>query len=310
MWVAPGKMLAGVYGNAFSYAFQGSRLDVTAQEVQPPSPSLNLVQGFDGITQFVQSWASSSTPITWLGLIFAVFAFFSQTKERLSFPIRSTLVYLATLGVLFIVMFGVAKGRNSPHYILSSYVCFDVMAGLGWWYIWTRAQNRWPLLTRAYATVTTFVLLIAIQVGLGLPYAPYYFTYKSPFASHPATYGYGEGYSQAADYLAEKPNAKELRAYVYSGMGTFSFFFPGETLVFKRVYLVDKSYTSIAEEIQSSDYLVLYPIIREKQHETEKVFVALEDVQPEKTIYINGLEYVTIYKVTGIPQSVYEKLIK
>ena len=28
MWVAPGKMLTGVYGNAFSYAFQGARLDV------------------------------------------------------------------------------------------------------------------------------------------------------------------------------------------------------------------------------------------------------------------------------------------
>ncbi|MDP2776521.1 MAG: glycosyltransferase family 39 protein, partial [Anaerolineales bacterium] len=29
MWVAPGKMLYEVYGNAFSYAFQGARLKVT-----------------------------------------------------------------------------------------------------------------------------------------------------------------------------------------------------------------------------------------------------------------------------------------
>ena len=116
--------------------------------------------------------------------------------------------------------------------------------------------------------------------------------------------------AEAADYLAQKPNAKEIRAYAYNGMGTFSFYFPGETLVFKRVYLIDKTYAAIAAEIQSSDYLVLYPIVREKQPETEKILGALEGVQPEKTIYINGLEYVTIYKVTDIPQSAYEILIK
>ncbi len=310
MWVAPGKMLAGVYGNAFSYAFQGTRLEVATQEVQPQPSSFSLVKGLDGITQFLRSWASSSTPITWLGLIFAIFALFSKDKERLPVPIKSTLVYLAVLGGLFIAMFGVAKGRNSPHYILSSYVCFDVMAGIGWWYMWTWMQSRWAILNRTYATMAAFVLLIAVQIGFGLPYAPYYFTYKSPFASHPATYGYGEGYSEAADYLAQKPNAKDLRAYVYSGMGTFSFFFPGETLVFKRVYLIDKSFASIADEIKSSDYLVLYPIVREKQPETEKILGALQGVQPEKIIYINGLEYVTIYKVTDIPQSAYDALVK
>jgi Dolichyl-phosphate-mannose-protein mannosyltransferase len=309
MWVAPGKMLAGVYGNAFSYAFQGTRLDVATQQVQAPS-SFSVVTSLNGIAQFLRTWASSSTSITWLGLIFAAFALFSKNKERLPTPIKSTLVYLAVLGALYIIMFGVAKGRNSPHYILSSYVCFDVMAGIGWWYAWTWIQNQWAGLDRAYVTVAVFVLLIGVQIGLGLPYAPYYFNYKNPFASQPATYGYGEGYSEAADYLAQKPNAREIRAYVYDGMGTFSFFFPGETLVFKRVYLVEKDFAAIASEIKSSDYLVLYPIVREKQPETEKIFEALQGVQPEKVIVINGLEYVSIYKVTDIPQSTYDILTK
>src|SRR3990172_5162414 len=133
MWVAPGKKLAEVYGNAFSYAFQGARLDVTEQ-LQPSSFSLST--RLDGFFQFLRSWASSTTPITWFGLIFALFALFSKEKQRLPAPIKSTLVYLAVLGGLFIVMFGVAQGRNSPHYILSSYVCLDVMAGIGWWYVW------------------------------------------------------------------------------------------------------------------------------------------------------------------------------
>ncbi|HNB39906.1 MAG TPA: hypothetical protein PLG52_00305, partial [Anaerolineales bacterium] len=148
------------------------------------------------------------------------------------------------------------------------------------------------------------------QIGFGLPYAPYYFTYKNPFAKEAATYGYGEGFSEAADYLAQKPNAKELTAYVYNGMGTFSYFFPGKTIVLKRANVLYGDFVTITDELRNSDYLVLYPIVREKQPETEKIFSELEGVvKPEKVIYINGLEYIQIYKVTDIPETVYEKLL-
>ncbi|MBL8102853.1 MAG: hypothetical protein JNM02_10015, partial [Anaerolineales bacterium] len=155
------------------------------------------------------------------------------------------------------------------------------------------------------------VILIALQIGFGLPYAPYYFTYKNPFAERAATLGYGEGLSQAADYLSEKPNAQNIQAYVYNGMGTFSFYFPGETLVFKRVYLINDDFQTITNEIKSSDYLVLYPITRSIHPETEKILVEFEGVvEPEKLIYINGLEYIQIYRVADIPEFVYEALLK
>ncbi len=308
MWVAPGKMLAGVYGNAFSYAFQGARLDVT-EELQPSS--FNLVTGFDGVVHYARSWVDSSTPITWLGLVFALLIFFSKDKQRLPAPTKSTLVYLAVLGGLFIAMFSVAQGRNSPHYILSSYIAFDVMAGIGWGYFLLWAQSRWKWLSHTYASISALVVLIAVQIGFGLPYAPYYFTYKNPFAERAATLGYGEGLSQAADYLAEKPNAQDIRAYVYNGMGTFSFYFPGETLVLKRANLVNDDFITITSELRSSDYLALYPITRSIHLETEKILGELEGVvEPEKVIYINGLEYVQIYKISDIPESVYEALLK
>ncbi len=221
---------------------------------------------------------------------------------------RSTLVYLAILGGLFVAMFGLAQGRDSQHYILSSYVCFDVMAGIGWGYAWMWMQSRWTVINRVYMSILFFIVLIGTQISLGLPYAPYYFNYKSPFASEAATLGYGEGLSQAADYLAQKPNAKDIRAYVYNGMGTFSFFFPGETLVFKRIYLIKKEFSTITDEMRKSNYLVLYPVVRHQQPETEKVLGALQDVRPEKTIIINGIEYIYIYKIADIPESVYRKI--
>ena len=307
MWVAPGRMLSEVYGNAFSYAFQGARLEVTEQ-LQPSS--FSLTTRLDGVFQYLQKWGASTTPLTWLGLIFSIFAVFSKDKQRSQSPTRSTLVYLAILGGLFIAMFGIAQGRNSQHYILSSYVCFDVMAGIGWGYAWAWMQSRWTVINRVYISILFFIVLIGTQISLGLPYAPYYFNYKSPFASEAATLGYGEGLAQAADYLSQKPNAKDIRAYVYNGMGTFSFFFPGETLVFKRVYLITSDYSTITNEMRESDYLVLYPIIREQQPETEKIFRAFHDISPEKTIIINGLDYIYIYRTIDIPEIVYEKILQ
>lgn len=308
MWVAPGKMLEGVYGNAFSYAFQGARLDVT-EELNPAS--FSLVSRFEGVYLFVRSWASSTTLLIWIGLVFALVLLFSKNKERLSRPVKSTLVYLAILGALFILMFGIVQGRNSAHYIMNSFVAFDVIAGIGWGYMLLWAQTRWKRLSHAYMAVGLSVVLIAVQIGVGLPYAPYYFTYKNPFAERAATLGYGEGLSQAADYLAEKPNAKDIQAYVYNGMGTFSFYFPGETLVLKRIYFVNDDLATIVKEIRSSDYLVLYPITRTIHPETEKVLVEFEGVvEPEKVITINGLEYIQIYRVADIPESVYEALLK
>jgi hypothetical protein len=72
MWVAPGKMLSTVYGNAFSYTFQGARLDVT-KELHPSG--FKLASGLAGISQYVNRWTISSTLISWLGLIFVLIIF-------------------------------------------------------------------------------------------------------------------------------------------------------------------------------------------------------------------------------------------
>jgi 4-amino-4-deoxy-L-arabinose transferase-like glycosyltransferase len=304
MWVAPGKMLSEVYGNAFSYAFQGGRLDVT-EELEPANFSLD--NRSDGVLLYLKYWLSGTTFITWLGMIFASFLLFSKSKIE---NIKSLIVYLLILGTLFILMFGLVQGRNHAHYIMNSFVAFDIIAGIGLGFIWMFAQNKWQILNKTYANVTFIIALILTQIGFGLPYAPYYFTYKNPFASRAATLGYGEGYNLAADYLSSKPNAQDMQVYVYNGMGTFSYLFAGETLVFKRVYLVDESYEQIVEETKSSDYLVLYPVIRNQQPETEKLFTAFENATPEKTIVINGIDYVYIYNVSEIPESVYEALLK
>jgi hypothetical protein len=304
MWVNPSRMLSEVYGNAFSYAFQGGRLDVT-EELNPTTFSLE--NRLDGVLLYLNYWLSGTTFITWLGLIFATLTLALSQKER---GVVNLILYLLMLGILFIAIFGLVQGRNQAHYIMNTFVAFDVIAGIGWARLWLIVQNKYQRLNKMVASIIFMLALALTQIGFGLPYAPYYFTYKNPFAKQPATFGYGEGYDQAAEYLSTKPNANEMRVYVYNGMGTFSYLFAGETLVFKRVYLIDESYEQIVEETKSSDYLVLYPVIRNQQPETEKLFIAFENVTPEKTIVINGIDYVYIYNVSEIPESVYEALMR
>ncbi|GAB4500261.1 MAG: hypothetical protein OHK003_19710 [Anaerolineales bacterium] len=305
MWVAPVRMLREVYGNAFSYAFQGARLDVT-EELNPAE--FSVVTRWDGILLYLRYWFSGTTFVTWLGILFTAIFIFS--KERMPSVVKSLIGYLALLGILFILMFGIAQGRNHAHYIMNTFVAFDVIAGIGWGSALLWVGSRWKGLAGTAASVAALTLITLVQIGFGLPYAPYYFTYKNPLAKEAATYAYGEGYDRAADYLAQKLNAKDIRAYVYIGMGTFSYYFPGETLVLKRPNVLFGDFVTITEELRSADYLVLYPIVREKHPETEKILSEFEGVvEPEKIIYINGLEYIQIYRVADIPESVYEKLL-
>lgn len=306
MWVDPARMLREVYGNAFSYAFQGARLDVT-EELNPAE--FSVVTRFDGILLYLRYWLSGTTFITWFGLIFSITFLFSKGEQHLDANVRALLGYLGLLGVLFILMFGIAQGRNHAHYIMNTFVAFDVMAGIGWGVALQWVKSRWK--GSNLATVMALVVLVLVQVGFGLPYAPYYFTFKNPLMAEAATLGYGEGLSEAADYLAEKSNGSELIAYVYNGMGTFSYYFPGKTVVLKRANVYYGDFATITEELRASDYLVLYPITREKQPETEKILGVLEGVvEPEKTIFINGLEYIQVYKVADIPESVYVVLME
>ncbi len=308
MWVDPARMLREVYGNAFSYAFQGARLDVT-EELDPAEFTVNT--RLDGVFLYLRYWMSGTTFITWFGIVFAVYFLFSKDKDGMPAHVRSLIGYLALLGILFVLMFGIAQGRNHAHYIMNTFVSFDVIAGMGWGNALLWAGQRWKVVARASVSVAALVVITLAQIGSGLPYAPYYFTYKNPLAKEAATYAYGEGFSEAAEYLAQKPNAKDLRAYVYIGMGTFSYYFPGETVVLKRPNVLFNDFVTITEEMRSADYLVLYPIAREKHPETEKILSEFEGVvAPEKVIMINGLEYLQIYRVADIPESVYEALLK
>jgi len=306
MWVAPGKMLYEVYGNAFSYALQGSRL-TTSGGLNPAQFSLDI----SGIRSFLIKLSWGTTPLTWLGLLLAAIGLFSRDGRTFSSLAKKSILYLALSALLFILLFGVAKGRDSSHYILTSYVCLNAAAGVGLVGALSWLGHRLQVLEGAPARYGILLCLISLQALSALPYAPYYYTYANPLrlafqpmANNP-NIAYGEGLELAAAYLAEKPGAEATTVLSWYATGPFSYFFPGEALSLKTsdVFSGDE-----INELREADYLVIYTVQQERRYPNGKLLKALEAVHPETSIWINHVEYARIYTVASLPDEFFQEV--
>ena len=297
MWVAPGKMLYEVYGNAFSYAFQGARLSVT-QELEPSKFSLASA-GSSFITIF-DSILWRTTPVTWLGLLVSFIFLFNKNKELVPLLVKYAISFLVLEGFACIGMFALVQGRDQPHYVLAAYYGFEFAAALGW-----VTALRW--LARSFAWVNKpltqsvlFASLLALHAYPLLYTPPYFYTYLNPLllaSENAPVFHYGERMEEAAAYLAEKPDAQNQTALVYFGR-SFSYYYPGQTLLFKPVLFDDK--IQLIENLRKSEYLVVYTGLEER-------LPLLKKLTPEHTIDLNGRPYVEIYRVADIPYSFYNE---
>ena len=64
--------------------------------------------------------------MAWIGGLLGLAALARSGRNR-----RVVLLSLLAVGGLFIVLFGVASGRNSAHYVMFAYAAVDILAGAG-----------------------------------------------------------------------------------------------------------------------------------------------------------------------------------
>ncbi len=308
MWVAPGKMLFGVYGNAVSYAFQGQRLQV-AKEINPTNFSLDVI----GIGEYLISILYKTTPILWVGVCLALIGVTARKIAPMGRNTKQIIFYLFLLTALYILVFGIARGWNSLHYIMFAFVSLEVIAAIGWVWGVSWLGEKSVFFVKKSVQAVILIALVILQVSSVLPDYPYYYTYVNPLAQvlkpdmEDTTVGYGEGLDLAAAYLGAKPNAKELTVSSHLGVGPFSYYFPGKTypLMYQsKNYLNDRS----AKWVQNSDYLVIYDIQQRPLNLGIKMLEALNSIPPEHVVMLNGLRYASIYKVSELPQSVMDSL--
>ncbi len=305
MWVAPAKMLYQVYGNAFSYAFQGARLEVT-EELDASQFSLEMSSS--GIWLHLETFLRRATPFTWIGILLGFLI--PASRESAWQPARRYLLGLfwsAAAG--FILLFGVAQGRNSPHYILCAYLALNSVAGLGWFY-------AIHLLNRPQAQTALLAIPLAMQAWSAFSSFPYYFTYENPILANARDnkefplFPYGEGLELAAQYLAGLPEAQNSTALVYYSRGCFSYFYPGASARFKPYYIENGHEQDLLNAVQGADYLVVYYAVQGYMPKYQNMLKALAPAQPIHEVRLNGRKYVLIYQVNQFPQSVLDALVK
>lgn len=309
MWVAPGKMLYEVYGNAFSYAFQGARLKVT-EDLDVSRFSVNTAPA--KIWEIARVLFYRTTPFTWLGILFGFALPFTRTRELVR-QNRLLFTLLLTNALAFILLIGIAQGRNSPHYILTSYVSLNLLAGLGWIYAFEWISSRFPN-RQIQAQYVGLALVLLLQVWSAVSFFPYYFTYRNPILQSAGWYAeypqkpYGEALEIAAEYMAKLPDAKNTTALVYYSRGCFSYYYPGKSVSFRPYYVDGKHAEDLLSNLQSADYLVVYYANQVQLDEYDKYLDILSTVEPFHVIWMDGYEYVRIYKIDSFPPEIFEAL--
>jgi hypothetical protein len=141
--------------------------------------------------------------------------------------------------------------------------------------------------------------VIGIQVASAVSTFPYYLSYYNPLmggsrkAPQVMLVGWGEGLDQAARYLNQKPNVKQLKVISWYATGPFSYYFEGQD----RSLWYDPGATPEEwERFISSDYAVIY-IGQWQRQVPGPVLEYVAKLEPEHSIWIDGLEYARIYKL-------------
>lgn len=317
MWVAPSKMLYEVFGNAFSFAFQGARLKVT-EELDVTQFSLNT--RLADIWDIARILLYKTTPITWLGFILGfIFPLNKKIDSRLTSGfnlIRVNQLFISVwliTGLAFIVLFGISQGRNSPHYILTSYLSFNLIAGLGWFYSlpWLASRFNINQIRVQYIGLLTVILLQTYNV---VSTFPYYFTYRNPILYSMGWYNefpyfpYGEGLELAAQFLAKQPDAENSTVFSYYSRGCFSYFYPGSTISFRPYYADGEHAEDLLNNLNASQYLVVYYANQGQLPHYQSFLKVLSAVEPFHVIWMNGYEYIRIYKIDDFSPEIFEAL--
>jgi hypothetical protein len=300
MWVAPLAMLQDVYGNALSYALEGTRSGMLP-DVQ--ASGFNFQSMLGGIGLYLNDLLWRTTPLTGLGAVVAVALVLRHATDEKAVAFRWLVLYAALLAAAFVLLFGIQRSPKPPHYILTSYVALDLVAGIALVRGWDALTTAVSGLRGHYRTALALAVLLAMQMASVASAYPYYISYYNPVveAIQPGIQnptlnenGYGMGLDQAARYLAAKPAAKDMVVLSSHGLGSFSYYFPGRTVAMNDFRMSDPQIGAIMPGID-------YVVVDYYNHKRKGIKQDLDGAQPEKSIWLNGIEFLRIYPSSAFP---------
>lgn len=243
-----------------------------------------------------------STPMVLLGLVLLLVAWPRRAALLEDERIRQVVIALVVYALLFwaFMNFGTKK---FDRYGLAAHMALFVLSGLGWAVIAVWFQDLGGRFLQIQGPTWLLILVIGAQMFTVRAHSPYYFTYFNPLmggaqrAPQVILVGWGEGLELAAEYLNQKPDAEDLLVMSPISYGSTSFYLEGESVPMFRI--VGERLNRRKQEIVSEvDYMITYVNNWQRVRPENNLFLGIE---PEHTIWLNGLEYVRIYPRSALP---------
>ncbi|MFC2055717.1 ArnT family glycosyltransferase [Chloroflexota bacterium] len=292
-WVNPINVISKILSSTSGYTTGGHETPVFFNGRIIESGDLGL--RFFYFYPLTYLWRT--TPVVLLGLLAAIWAFFTNQDLFTKRSVRLTLFGLIVAVVIFV--FGMSLGtKKFDRYLIPVYAPLDIIAALGWTAVAMWVKVKLPSAYSKVVSATILVLILGIQMASFSSIFPYNLSYYNPLlggsrkAPQVMQIGWGEGLDQAAMYLNRKVGVKDLQVLSWYANGPFSFFFEGESIKIRG----DNSTQDNFQNLRESDYLVIY--IHQLQRDLPADLLAyINHWEPEHSIWINNIEYARIYKV-------------
>jgi hypothetical protein len=292
MWVDPIQSLTKIFSAANRVTdlghFSGTFFNgVVAEKLGPAS-----------LYYYPLTYLWRTTPVVILGLALCLWGYFTNRKPLDQPEARLTFFGLALAVLIFTI--GMTVGdKKVERYLLPVYAPLDLIAGIGWVYLVNWLKERDMASLSQYSTILVLVPVLGVQAFLSLRTFPYYYSYVNPAmggskkAPEVVQIGWGEGLDQAAAYLNQKPDAEKLNVLSWYSSGPFSYFFKGRAL---NLGFDPEFNEGEKRNLAMADYVVVY-INQIQRNRPAELLDYLAQLEPEKTIWINGIEYVRIYRM-------------
>lgn len=295
MWVDPLGTITNVFSHALNAAEGGgggAELVSAYQVDYDPSDKY--------IYYYPLTYLWRSTPATWLGLILLGIFLATRSFQFFTGSTRRNLSGLAWFVLLFTLLMTLGT-KKFDRYLLPCYLALDLLAGAGFTAAlhWLQAKLSSKLKTVLPATLIGLVL--AFQVFLTASNYPYYLTYFNPLlggiqkATDVMLVGWGEGLNEAAIAMKELPDIRDKQIIAWYPLA-FNWYSHSMGFTTEPIEIERTTTPEHLQEYLTADYAVVY-LNQWQRSMPAELFAILDQLEPEQTLQVKGIDYVHIYKL-------------
>jgi hypothetical protein len=294
MWVSPIESISSLFNDTFMATAGVGNVRNPASGDISTKPDLS-----NPVLFYLKAYLWRSTFLVWIGWILAAIYIFRKNPPALNQETRKNVVYLFLFVIIFTLVMSVGA-KKYDRYLLPVFLPLDLIAGIGWIVSADWLNSRFFSLKPSLLRFGLIALLLVGQLAVIIPHHPYYLTYFNPLMGSPEETirddmdtGWGEGLSEAAVYLRQKPEIQEKRVIAWFPLA-FNWYSASLGFTADPLYLDRDISEERLKDYMSADYAVIY--LNQWQREyPKKLMERLANLSPEHTVSINGVDYVRIY---------------